>query len=515
VLEDRPQQILSIDRLAWNFQDATTCGAQMKRLKEWDMERSNARKLYCLHTKAQQERFAMSLQKSYQMNIIDGVFQAKLNPDHELLILAEKIDWEGLAEELAPNYSKSGRNGKPIRLMVGAHLLKHMFDVSDEQVVARLTGDVYWIAFCGIDQAFRTADWSPLDPSTMTYFRKRIGANGVQKIEAIVRDHLIAEKRIAPKSQFVDTTAMEKNVAYPTDTDLLNKGRRNVLNGIKKLQGLGRRINVGRTFSRLAKKVLLTIAKLGEDRQQRIEEGATKLAKFAKIVLTRVPGALRKAKKHKDKKTQQQIEAVQEQIRKDAELLDRVIKQSESRYAGEHVKNKIYSLHEPRVTCIAKGKRGRPNEYGSKVSISVDRNGFVVDHQEYDNNVGDNTTLDQAVSGWEAATGQVPEELAADRGYHTAEYSETVQAVARIAIPRTGKTKHPDSGKHHFKRLQRKRASIEPIISHLKSDHRMNRSRYKGFEGDRINVAFAVSAWNVRKWMRQLSKERRDAAIKA
>lgn len=453
----------------------------------------------------------MSLQKAYQMNIIDGLFQAKLNPNHELLILAEKIDWERIAEELAPNYSKSGRNGKPIRLMVGAHLLKHMFDMSDEQVVARLVGDVYWMAFCGIDNPFGTADWSPLNPSTMTYFRKRIGPVGVQKIEALIRDHLLDEKRIAPKSQFADTTAMEKNVAYPTDTNLLDKGRRNIIKGLKKLQNLGRRINIGRSFSRTAKRILLGIAKLGKDRQERIKEGATNLAQFAKDVLKRVPRALRKAKRHKDQKTQSEIEAVQEQIKKDAELLDRVIKQSEARYAGEHVKNKIYSLHEPRVTCIAKGKRGKPNEYGSKVSLSVDRNGFVVDHQEYDYNVGDNTTIDQAVSGWEAAIGQVPEEFAADRSYHTAEYSEMVKRVNRIAIPRTGKKKHPDSDKHHFKRLQRKRASIEPIISHLKSDHRMNRSRYKGFDGDRINVTLAATAWNARKWMKQLARERREA----
>lgn len=102
-----------------------------------------------------------------------------------------------------------------------------------------------------------------------------------------------------------------------------------------------------------------------------------------------------------------------------------MIAQSEARYKGEHIKNKVFSLHEPRVTCIAKGKRGKPNEYGSKVSISMDRNGFIVSHDEYDENVADNNTLAQAVSGWEVATGQAPEELAGDRGYHMPEYPES------------------------------------------------------------------------------------------
>jgi IS5 family transposase len=321
------------------------------------------------HKEPQTERIAMSLQKAYQMTIVDGVFEAKLNPNHELLILADKIDWERLCEELAGSYSKLGRNGKPIRLMVGAHILKHMFDMSDEQVAERLCGDVYWMRFCGINQAFSTPDWRPLDASTMTYFRKRIGAEGVRKIEEVVRDQLLAEKRIKAKSQFADTTAMEKNVAYPTDTNLLNRGRQRVLLGLKKLKALGRKIKIGRTFARKARQALLLIIKLGKGRQERIKKGATQLVKFAKKVLERVPSALRKAKKHKDEKAQGKIEKVQKQIQLDAELLERVIAQTEARYAGTHLKNKVYSLHEPQVTCIAKGKRGKPNEYGSKVRV--------------------------------------------------------------------------------------------------------------------------------------------------
>jgi IS5 family transposase len=467
-----------------------------------------------LPTKTADRKDSMSLQKAYQITIIAGIFQAKLNPNHELLILAEEIDWERIADELAPSYSKIGRRGKPIRLMVGAHILKHMHNMSDEAVVNRLAGDVYWMAFCGIDEPFATEEWEPLDASTMTHFRKRIGPDGVQKIEVVIRDHLLADKRIAPKSEFVDTTAMEKNVAYPTDTNLLDKGRQRVLAGFKRLKKLGRKIKIGRTFVRKARQALLQVIKLGKDRPERIKKGAGQLAKFAKKVLSRVPGALRKARNHKDTETQKRIEAVQEQIRRDAELLARVIAQTEARYAGTHVKNKVYSLHEPRVTCISKGKRGKPNEYGSKVSIAVDKNGFVVTHQEYDYNIGDNTTLEEAVIGWETATGQVPENLAADRGYHTAEYSEKVKEVKHIAIPKTGSTKHADSDKRYFRRLQRKRASIEPVLSHLKQDHRMDRCRYKGFDGDRINVTLAATAWNARKWMRQMTNERREAGDK-
>lgn len=87
----------------------------------------------------------------------------------------------------------------------------------------------------------------------------------------------------------------------------------------------------------------------------------------------------------------------------------------------------MYSYHEPQVTCIAKGKRGKPNEYGSKVSLAVDKNGFVVANKVYDSNVGDTTTLEDAVSDWEKATGQMPKEVAADRGYHMAKYPDKLK----------------------------------------------------------------------------------------
>jgi IS5 family transposase len=452
----------------------------------------------------------MSLQQAYQMTIIAGVFKAKLNPSHELLILAEKIDWERLRDELEAFYSNIGRAGKPVRLMVGAHILKHMHNMSDEDVVKRLSGDIYWMAFCGIDEPFKDPDWSPLDSSTMTYFRKRIGPAGMQTIESVIREQLLQEKRISPKAQFVDTTAMEKNVAYPTDTNLLDQGRRRLIDGLKKLKALGCNVEIGRTFVRKAKKELLQIIKLGKGRQERIKKGAQQLAKYAKKVLQRIPAALKALRKRKSNERKQKlIDAAKEQLLKDAELLQRVIEQSEARYEGVHLKQKVYSYHESQVTCIAKGKRGKPNEYGSKVSFSIDKNGFVVTHEEYDSNVGDNTTLESAVQAWEVATGQLPDKLAGDRGYYLPEYPGKVKDLRQIAIPyKNGSRKHPDANKSYFKRLQRKRASIEPVLSHLKQDHRMDRCRYKGFEGDQINVSMAVTAWNTKKWMRQLVEER-------
>src|SRR5580658_1727825 len=377
----------------------------------------------------------MSLEKAYQMSIADGVIQAKLNPNHELLVLADRIDWERLVEVLSAYFSKAGRHAKPIRLMVGAHLLKHMHNLSDEQVARRLSGDIYWMAFCGVSDAFSSPEWKPLDASTMTNFRKRLGADGMRFLESLIRDQLIAEGKVNAKSQFVDTTAMEKNIEYPTDTSLLNKGRERVIGWLRKLSKLRPGVRLPRTFSRLAKRALVGIAKLGKDRKERIEQGARELLHFAKEALKAVPAALRQGRKRKNESEQDLIERLQEMLKRDAALLEKVIEQTEARLGGKHINGKVYSFHEPQTTCIAKGKRSKPNEYGSKVSLSVDRNGYVVCHQEYEFNIGDTTSLPEAVDGWTQATGQPPDELAADRGYHANDYPEAVKEINRLAIP--------------------------------------------------------------------------------
>lgn len=445
----------------------------------------------------------------YQMSLISGLLESRLDPEHELLVLANKIDWDTIETSLKPFYKLRGRRAKKVRLMVGLHLLKHRFDLSDEDVVQNLSENLYWMAFCGLDGELTSTTWTKaLDASTMTNFRKRIGAKGVALIEGVIRNQLIAERQISPKVHLVDTTAMEKNVAYPTDSNLLDHGRRLIVKTVGQLNELGVGTKV-RSFARKGKKALLNLMKLGKDRQERIDKGTKELIGYAKQVLTKIPDVLRGGKRSMDEKLKKKVDVLKAKLKTQRDLLKRVIAQSEARLDGIHLKDKVLSLHEPHVVAIAKGKRGRPNEYGCKVSISIDQNGYVVGHQEYDSNVADLKTLDPALKHWEDVCGAPAKEMGADRGYHTSAPSEEVKRIPKVAIPIKGKKSHPDKKKAYFRRLQRKRAGIEPVIGHLKSDHRMDCSRYKGFEGDKMNVSWAALAWNTKKWARTARKEGR------
>ncbi len=454
----------------------------------------------------------MSIRWWRQYSFEDWLFKKYIDSTHELVRLAEKIDWARIYETLSPYYSTKGRQAIDIRLMVGLQILKHRYDVSDEVAVKMLHENIYWMYFCGIFQPPQAQGEGPphryLDSSSLTKFRRRIGAEGMERLEEIIKDQLKRAHLISPRVAITDTTAMEKAIAYPTDTDLLYKARERMVRVIKEVKKLGVDIPSGvRTFRRKAKKALLYAKKLGKDKLERIERVNAELSQMAKKVIRKVPNICESIRHQIHRLSDSQTKQAQRLSRELCELKEltqRIIEQNAQRFLGHHIACKVYSLDEPHVVAIKKGKQGKPTEYGSKVSLTVDRNGFVVTHREYRTNLADIHTLPDVVEDWQKSFGKVPKELAADRGFHHSKESREglgIQAIARLSIPYKGKRKHPDSGSYWFKRLQRARATIEPITSHLKSEHRMGRCRYKGFEGDQINVTLATLAWNCKKWM--------------
>ena len=451
----------------------------------------------------------MAQERTPQPSLFSWVVQQHLDPEHPLLVLSGKIDWKGIDSVLAPYYARSGtgRPPKPTRLMVGLMILKHRFDLSDEEVVQELHENVVWMVFCGVPPE----EVHFVESSTLCKFRKRLGPEGTEKVEALVREQLRKDKRIAP-SMRVDTTAMEKHIAYPTDAGLLQKGRVRLTRLIKKIEAAGVAVPKGlRSFVRVSRKTVLTMAKFGKDKKERIVRGVKKLLSFARRTINRVPEVLEnagkavtKAKRKKDGVMQKTLTRLVEKVTEESRVLERVITQTVNRIRERPVEDKrIYSTHEPHVTCITKNKAGKKHEYGVKVSLSVDANGFVVAHREYPDNRHDSTTLGESLEDWVKATGSLPKMLAADRGYRSKEEREPdlLEKVPKVAIPRKGKIQGPNEQRSWFKRLTARRAGLEAIISHLKTDHRMNRSRYKGLAGDHLNVSWAAIAWNTKKWV--------------
>ncbi|MDP2855473.1 MAG: transposase [Smithellaceae bacterium] len=194
----------------------------------------------------------------------------------------------------------------------------------------------------------------------------------------------------------------------------------------------------------------------------------------------------------------------------------RIVNQTTRVLSGESPKNRIYSLHEPDVAVIKKGKSHPDCEFGAIVALAKNDDGLILSHLEYQHNVADVKTLGQVIGGIKKNVGRSPREVTGDRGFDQSlrkqENCRRRWGVQRLAIPKKGKTPHPDNEQHWFRRALKQRVKIEPIIGHLKSDHRMNRCRYKGAAGDTVNVVWATLAWNTKKVVHiQRRKEEKQA----
>jgi IS5 family transposase len=162
-------------------------------------------------------------------------------------------------------------------------------------------------------------------------------------------------------------------------------------------------------------------------------------------------------------------------------------------------KDKIYSLHEPAVYCMSKGKAHKKYEFGSKVSIVLTKkSGIAIGGYNFEKNIYDGHTLPPVLKQVERLTGKEPDVAIVDRGY------QGVKQIGKTEIikpNRSNKKSSPYEKRKARKRFKR-RAAIEPIIGHLKDDYRLRRNYLKGSFGDTANVLLSLSAYNLAKWMR-------------
>ena len=364
-----------------------------------------------------------------------------------------------------------GAPAKPIRLMAGLLILKQMFNKSDEVIVEEWKQNPYYQFFTGSSHF----EWDlPCDPTDLVYFRKRIGEDGVKVIFSSSLE--LHQKKIdQARELIVDTTVQEKNITFPTDTKLTVKIIDKTLafaekNGIKLKQ----------TFAKELKALKI---QLRFSHHPRRKKQARKAFKRIKTIAGKL---VREVSRKQENKEFDQLK----------ELFLKVLAQT------RHSKDKTYSLHEPEVSCIAKGKSHKPYEFGSKTSIAILRGtNVVVNVSCFKGNPHDSKTLEPVLK-------QISEEInkqfdwaITDRGYR----GKSQINSTTIVTPGPEKDRNRSSAYRENKSRQCKsRAAIEPVISHLKHNHRMLRNYLKGFTGDKINAILAGAAFNFKIRLREI-----------
>lgn len=399
-----------------------------------------------------------------------------IDPRHELVKLAALMDWGVFEREWAGFFpSHKGRPATEPRLVAGLLYLQHAYRLSDEAVVARWVENPYYQHFTG-ETFFQHR--LPIDPSSLTRWRKRIGEEGVewmltQTIQAGQKSGVIDEG--SAKRVVVDTTVMEKNIAHPTDARLYERAREQL---VDLAQEAG--VDLRQSYARLAPRLALQVGRYAHAKQfKRMRKALKKLKGYTGRVM-------RDLRRHLDDIPE-------------GGLRDRIIARlalvSQLLHQQPKGSDKIYALHEPDVDCISKGKARVRYEFGCKVSVATTLDeGFVVGMRSFPGNPYDGHTLHPALEQVEILTEQRPELAVVDRGYR----GHGVEAT-RVLISGTRRGLTPK-----LIADLRRRSAIEAEIGHMKTDGRLSRCPLKGTTGDAIFAVLCACGHNVRKILAHL-----------
>lgn len=399
-----------------------------------------------------------------------------IDPRHELVRLAALIDWEVFEREWAGFFpSGKGRPATAPRLVAGLLYLQHAYRLSDEAVVARWVENPYYQHLTG-ETFFQHR--LPIDPSSLTRWRGRIGEEGVewlltQTIRAGQKSGAIDDDSV--KRVAVDTTVMEKNIAHPTDARLYERAREQL---VTLAQEAG--VELRQSYARLAPRLALQVGRYAHAKQfKRMRKALKRLKGYTGRVM-------RDLRRHL-----QDIPAgsLQDRIAAKLALVSQLLHQQPK---GA---DKIYALHEPEVDCISKGKARVRYEFGCKVSVATTLDeGFVVGMRSFPGNPYDGHTLRPALEQVEILTEQRPDLAVVDRGYRGHGEHRT-----RVLISGTRRGLTPK-----LIADLRRRSAIEAEIGHMKTDGRLSRCPLKGAIGDALFAVLCACGHNIRKILAHL-----------
>lgn len=390
---------------------------------------------------------------------------------HELVKLTALIDWEVFEQEWVGFFpSTTGRPATPARLVAGLLYLQHAFRLSDEAIVARWVENPYYQHFTG-ETFFQHR--LPIDPSSLTRWRGRIGEEGVewlltQTIVAGRKSGAIDEGSV--KRVVIDTTVMEKAIAHPTDARLYERARAHL---VILAQEAG--VDLRQTYARLAPRLALQVGRYAHAKQFR------RMRKALKRLKGYTGRVMRDLRRHLEDIP---AGALRERV------LDKLVLVSHLLHQAPKGGDKIYALHEPEVDCISKGKARVRYEFGCKVSIATTLDeGFVVGMRSFPGNPYDGHTLTPALEQVEILTDQRPNLAVVDRGYRGHGALKT-----RVLISGTRRGLTPK-----LIADLRRRSAIEAEIGHMKTDGRLSRSPLKGTLGDALFAVLCGCGHNIRK----------------
>src|SRR5580704_7524930 len=427
-------------------------------------------------------------------------------------------------EALVHRHPKSrtrGRLGVPAEIVVRMLLLKHLrnwsFDVLEREVRPNLL----------YREFTRVGAGKVPDAKTLGRQARALGPEVIKQIHQRVVELAVENKVVQGRKMRVDTTVVETNIHFPTDSSLLDDGNRVLTRLMKKVTALAG--VVGTKLRNRSRGVKLRVLDIARAARSKVPQSQEKMKQaYGKLLASmgRVVGQAKRfskeigdgVKRSADLMQQAALKGLRQEIDTLVPRVEQVIRQTKARIFGgdTHAEGKLFSIFEESTEVIRKGKAGKPNEFGKMVKVQESEGQVVIDYEVYDQRPADSDVLIPAIEIHQQLTGRTPDMAAGDAGFYSAKNVAMARqiGVKRVSVP-SRSTKSAslkrEQKKRWFKKGQKWRTGCVGRISVLKRRHGLNRCRYKGRQGMIRWTGLGVIADNLINIGRVIDKRKKSA----
>ena len=421
-----------------------------------------------------------------------------LEDDEVIEVVAQAL------EKRWPQSRRRGRLGTPAEVVIRMLILKHLFDWSYDDMEREVRANLVYRMFTRIDAG------DVPDAKTILKIARALGPDVIEQLHRQVIE--VAKRAgVTHGRRFrIDTTVVETNVHYPTDSTLLQDGVR-VLTRTMQRASTTLGDSPGRIRNRLRSvtRTVLTIAYQARSAKTRVAfvQSYRKLMATSRAVVRDATTMIRRLGQRirtARATTQPILQRAQDQLQQMRPLVHRILAQTRARVLGgdTHVPDKVLSVFEPHTETIRKGKIAKPNEFGKLVTIQESEHQIITAYEVHPRRPADVALWTAALDRHQTIFGRAPDLAAGDRGFSSAanERAATERGVRRVILPRRGPkspTRRAYEHQRWFRRGQRWRVGCEGRISVLKRRHGLDRCRYHGEDGMHRWVGLGVIANNL------------------
>lgn len=428
----------------------------------------------------------------------------------ELAAVDALLDDAVFFEPYRPYFSALwGRPSIPIETYLRMMFLKHRYGLGYESLCREVADSISWSRFCRISLGNRVPH-----PSTLGKLTKRCGADVIAQLNAALLAKAVAAKVVKTDKVRADTTVVPANVSYPTDSGLLVRAIRLIVALVARIHAAGAasRTEVRdrrRAAGRRARSISAHLKLRNDEAKASVLRITGELTDLAELAATEAEAVLRNARRHLNRQGQNASGRLGALVTELDTILGRtgqVISQTRTRLGGQTPPSatRLVSLHDPDARPIAKGRLGKPVEFGYKAQVVDNVDGIVLDHTICQGNPADAPLLAPAIGRIKKLVGRAPKAVAADRGYGEAVIDEALHelGVKTVAIPRKGKPSQARRATEHgrgFRKLVKWRTGCEGRISYLKRQYGFDRTLLDGLTGTQTWCGLGVLTHNTIK----------------